>query len=86
MDYKSKSDTLLYHSNLSADTVFNMKRMRKLFFLTGQCIEKLGSTRELSEAFTHLETAQMYVMKALCMLDDNAVLEPLDPDDSFPVM
>jgi len=76
-DYKSKSETLLYHGNLSAETVQKMKEVRKSFVNLAQMVESLQSpmTREMSLAFTHIETAQMYAIKHLCMADPEAVLE-----------
>ena len=77
-DYENKSDTLFYHGNLSPETVAKMKETRKAFVDLARKIEALGSSRELSEAFTHIETAQMYAIKALCMFDDGSVLERLE--------
>ena len=72
---KTKADSLKYHGNLSAETVAEMKRVRKLFIDLAQVVEDLGTSRELSTAFTHIESAQMYAIKHLCMVDPQAVLE-----------
>jgi len=71
----SKADTLKYYANLSTGTVEKMKTMRAKFVRLAQDIEALGGTRELSTCFTHIEEAQMYCMKALCMMDPQAVQE-----------
>lgn len=76
--YNTKSETLKYHGNLSAETVEKMKRTRRLFIDLAKEVEALGSSRELSTAFTHIETAQMYTIKHLCMVDEQAVLEDLE--------
>ena len=79
-DYKSKSETLLYHGNLSSETVEKMKECRGKFIQLAEYVESLQSpmNRELSLAFTHIETAQMYAIKHLCMVDPESVLEKLN--------
>jgi hypothetical protein len=74
-DYKSKSDTLLYHGNLSSETVAKMKECRAKFIELSRYVEALGSSREVSLAFTGIEHAQMLAIKHLCMVDPQAVLE-----------
>lgn len=76
--YRTKAETLLYHGGLTPETVVKMKEVRKKFVQLAQDIEHLGSSRELSEAFTHIETAQMYAIKHLCMVDPQATLESLE--------
>lgn len=71
----SKAETLKYYSNLSSDTVAKMKQIRSAFIKLAAEVESLGNSRELSEAFTHIETAQMYAIKHLCMVDPQAVRE-----------
>jgi len=75
MKYTSKAETLKYHGNLSMKTVAKMKEARQKFIELATFVEDLGMSRELSEAFTHIETAQMYAIKHLCMVDEQAVLE-----------
>lgn len=79
MNYKNKTETLKYHGNLSSETVAKMKEVRKAFITLSALVESLGNSREISTAFTHIETAQMYAIKHLCMVDPQAVLESLDP-------
>lgn len=78
MEYKNKSETLKYHGNLSAETVEKMKETRKKFIELAEFVESLGGSRELSVAFTNIETAQMYAIKHLCMADPQATLESLE--------
>ena len=75
MDYRNKTETLYYHANLSPETVAKMKETRKAFITLAAMVEEMGKSRELSEAFTHIETAQMYAIKHLCIVDTGAVLE-----------
>lgn len=75
--YKNKTETLKYHGNLSPETVAKMKESRKAFIELSKKVEELGNSREASLAFTHIETAQMYAIKHLCMVDPNAELEDL---------
>lgn len=75
--YKNKTETLKYHGSLSPDTIQKMKEVRKAFIVLSEQIEALGNSREVSVAFTHIETAQMYAIKHLCMADTGSVLEEL---------
>jgi hypothetical protein len=76
--YVSKADSLLYHGNLSQETVQKMKEIRAKFVRLARDIELLGYSRETSTCFTHIETAQMYAIKHLCMVDPQAVREPCE--------
>lgn len=67
-----KSETLKYHYGMTAETVSKMEESRKKFYEFAQYIESIGASRELSIAFTNIETAQMYVMKHLCLADPEA--------------
>ena len=72
----SKADTLKYYSNLSEDTIEKMRVTRAKFIELASYVEGLGNSRELSLAFTNIETAQMYAIKHLCMVDKEAVQVP----------
>lgn len=76
--HATKTDTLFYHGNLSAETVEKMKESRKKFIELSRYVESIGNSRELSLAFTAIEQAQMYAIKHLCMVDSQAVLETID--------
>lgn len=73
----SKTETLYYHGNLSASTVEKMKQFRKAIISLSMMLEEQGQSRELSEAFTHLESALMYINKHFCLVDPQAVKETL---------
>jgi hypothetical protein len=73
--YKNKTDTLLYHGNLSPETVAKMKETRGKFIELSSFVEGLGNSREVSAAFTSIEHAQMLAIKHLCMVDEQAILE-----------
>lgn len=74
---QKKLDSLKYHGNLSTDTVNKMSEMRaKIYALAGDIFE-LGESHETNEAFTHLETAQMFINKHLCLIDPQAVKEDI---------
>jgi hypothetical protein len=73
-----KSDSLQYVSGFSPETVEKMKEVRAAFVRLARLVEDLGSSRELSEAFTHIETAQMYAIKHVCLAAPEGVLsEPV---------
>jgi hypothetical protein len=74
----SKTDTLYYHGNLSEQTVARMKEYRLATIKLSTLLESFGESRELSLAFTHLESAQMYVNKHLCWVDPQAVKELIE--------
>lgn len=75
---KSKSESLQYISGFNADTVEKMKEVRAAFVKLAQYVEALGNSRELSEAFTHIETAQMYAIKHVCLAAPEGVIaEPV---------
>ena len=76
----TKTDTLYFRQNLSSKSIEDMKRVRKMTIALSQEIESLSltSSRELSLAFTHLETALMYAIKHICLVDPQATIETLD--------
>lgn len=63
----SKTETLYCVGNLSKETMEEVEKVREMFITLADFVEKLGSSRELSESFTHIETAQMYAIKHLCL-------------------
>jgi hypothetical protein len=73
----AKSETLKYHQGMTSETIVKMEESRKKFYEFAQYLESLGSSRELSIAFTNIETAQMYVMKHLCLVDPEATRKDL---------
>jgi hypothetical protein len=73
----SKTETLLYHSNLSEETTRAMADIRAKAVAFSAAIEALGSSREISLAFTHVEESLFYAMKHLCLIDSGAVKVPL---------
>jgi len=73
----SKSDTLLYVTSISGETQLKMADIRAKFVRLAQEIEGMGISRELSEAFTHIETAQMYAIKHLALVDPQGVKVPI---------
>lgn len=74
---RQKLESLKYHGNLSADTLEKMKYFRSKIYSLAQDVLELGESRETSEVFTLLESAQMYLNKHLCMIDPQAVKEEI---------
>jgi hypothetical protein len=74
----SKADSLQYIGGFTSETVEKMKEVRAAFVAIARMIEQLGTSRELSEAFTHIETAQMYAIKHVCLAAPEGVIaEPV---------
>lgn len=79
----AKLNTLKYMSGLSEETQEKMKDIRASFYRLAAEVLALGESRETSEAFTHIEAAQAVTIKHLCLIDPQAVKEPIKGcDDS----
>lgn len=73
-----RTESLYFRQNLQTSTIEKMRQYRKATIELSKMLESFGESRELSLAFTHLEAAQMYANKALCLLDTEAVKEALE--------
>lgn len=72
-----KSESLLFHGHLSDRTVDKMREIRKKYYILSRELEKIGQAREVSLAFTELEKSLMYAIKALAILDPEAIREEI---------
>jgi hypothetical protein len=75
--YPTKTSTLRYHSNLSDETLEKMKVVRATAIAFSSVVEGMGSSAETTLAFRHIEQALMYAIKHLCLIDPQAVLDPV---------
>lgn len=75
------SDSLKYYSNLDKQSVERMKQCRRKFIEVARYVEESPPSRERSLCLTHIESAQMYMMKHLCMIDPQAAQD--DPFEGF---
>jgi len=72
---ESKTDSLYFRVNISQPSLDKMKVIRKSFIEVSKLVEDLGSSRETSLAFTHIEAALAASIKHICLTDPQAQKE-----------
>lgn len=77
-DMGQKAELLKFRQNLHPDTIQLTKEFRLDFYnLVSKMEDKLGTSRELSEAFTCMQTALFFINAHCCYNDAQATKEPL---------